>query len=118
METTSIRPNRTEPDPRRRTPNDPAPQSESDALASVEAGEPVALPTPRGVVRGLVATFARPRPLAREAARLGRDSVRILRGTDEIAPSPKDKRFADPAWSQHPGYRRLGQSYVAWSDAL
>jgi polyhydroxyalkanoate synthase subunit PhaC len=118
METTTTRPNRTEPDPRRRTSNDPAPQSESDALASVEGGEPVALPTPRGVVRGLVATFARPRPLARETARLGRDSVRILRGTDEIAPSPKDKRFADPAWWQHPGYRRLAQSYVAWSDAL
>src|SRR5688572_10500968 len=118
METTTTRPNQTSRDARRHTAHDPAPQSESDALASVEGGEPVALPTPRGVVRGLVATFARPRPLAREAVRLGRDSVRILRGTDEIAPSPKDKRFADPAWSQHPGYRRLAQSYVAWSDAL
>jgi polyhydroxyalkanoate synthase len=70
------------------------------------------------MVRGLVATFARPRPLAREAARLGRDTVRILRGTDEIAPSPKDKRFADPAWSQNPGYRRLAQSYLALSRSL
>jgi polyhydroxyalkanoate synthase len=118
VETTTTRPSQTSLEPRGRTSNGPAPQSESDALASVEGGEPVALPTPRGVVRGLVATFARPRPVAREAARLGRDSVRILRGTDEIAPSPKDKRFADPAWSQHPGYRRLAQSYVAWSDAL
>src|SRR5918993_2723663 len=90
VETTTTRPNQTTVDARRRTPNDPAPQNESDALASVEGGEPVALPTPRGVVRGLVATFARPGPLAREAVRLGRDSVRIVRGTDEIAPSPKD----------------------------
>lgn len=118
MVTTTTGPSRTALDSRRRTAEDPAPQNESEALASVEGGEPVALPTPRGVVRGLVATFARPRPVAREMARLGRDSVRILGGTDENAPSPKDKRFVDPAWSQHPGYRRLAQSYVAWSDAL
>ncbi|MGY1828299.1 hypothetical protein [Blastococcus sp. SYSU DS0541] len=118
MSTTTAAPNPTSPDRGSRAPEDPAPRSESEALASVEGGEPVALPTPRGVVRGLVAAFARPRPLAREAARLGGATVRILRGTDVIAPSPKDKRFADPAWSQHPGYRRLAQSYVALSESL
>jgi hypothetical protein len=46
----------------------------------------------------------------REAARLGRDIVHILRGTDEIAPGPKDKRFADPAWALNPRYRRLAQA--------
>ena len=79
------------------------PTSEAEALASVEAAEPVALPSPRGMARGLVSVFARPRPLAREVARLGRDSARILRGTDDPSPSPKDKRFADPAWSGNPG---------------
>jgi polyhydroxyalkanoate synthase subunit PhaC len=111
-------PSPTSPDHRSRAPEDPAPRTESDAIASVEGGEPVALPTPRGVVRGLLATFARPRPLAREAVRFGRESVRILRGTDEIAPSPKDKRFTDPAWSHNPAYRRLAQSYVALSGSL
>ncbi|MGY1694355.1 PHA/PHB synthase family protein [Geodermatophilus sp. SYSU D00814] len=76
------------------------------------------MPSTRGMVRGVVATLAQPRPLAREAVRLGRDGVRILRGTDEIAPSPRDARFADPAWSQHPGYRRLAQSYLAASASL
>ncbi|SNR24269.1 polyhydroxyalkanoate synthase [Blastococcus mobilis] len=118
MSTTTTVPSRTSTDHRRRTAEDPAPQTESEALASVESGEPIALPTSRGIVRGLFATFARPRPLAREAARLGRDTVRILRGTDEIAPSPKDKRFADPAWSQNPAYRRLAQYYLALSDSL
>ena len=96
----------------------PRPQTESEALASVEGAEPVGLPTPGGMVRSVVATLARPRPLAREAARLGRDTVRIVRGTDEIAPDPRDRRFADPAWSAHPGYRRLLQSYLAVTGAL
>jgi polyhydroxyalkanoate synthase subunit PhaC len=96
----------------------PVPQSESEALASVESAEPVGVPTSRGMARAVLSTFAQPVPLAREAARLGRDSVRILRGTDEIAPSPRDKRFADPAWSTHPGYRRLAQSYLAVTRSL
>ena len=90
------------------------PTSEAEALASVEAAEPVALPFPRGMARGLFSVFARPRPLAREVARLGRA---IRRGScagnsDDISPSPRDKRFADPAWSGNPGYRRLAQGYL------
>src|SRR5690242_8140193 len=83
------------------------PTTEAEALASVEGGEPVGLPSPRGVARGLLSVFARPRPLSREAARFGREAARILRGTDGLSPSPRDKRFADPAWLDNPGYRRL-----------
>src|SRR3954467_13697182 len=96
----------------------PVPQTESQALASVESAEPIGVPSPRGMARAVVSTRAEPRPLAREAARLGRSTVRILRGTDEIAPSPRDKRFADPAWSMNPGYRRLAQSYLAVTGSL
>src|SRR4028119_1848508 len=103
------------PTRRRRRPVRPA--TPTGPPVAADGGEPVALPSPRGMVRGVVATLARPRPVAREAARLGRDAVRILRGTDEIAPSPKDERFADPAWSLHPGYRRLAQSYLATAAA-
>jgi polyhydroxyalkanoate synthase len=99
-------------------PGSPEPQTEPEALGSVEAAEPVALPTPRGMVRGVLATLAQPRPLAREVVRLGRDAVRIARGTDEIAPAPRDRRFADPAWSMHPGYRRLAQSYLAATGSV
>ncbi|MGY1712581.1 PHA/PHB synthase family protein [Geodermatophilus sp. SYSU D00758] len=94
------------------------PQTESEALASVESAEPVGLPTPRGMVRGVVATLTQPRPVAREVAHLARDTVRILRGTDGIAPRPGDKRFTDPAWTLHPGYRRLLQSYLAVAGSL
>ena len=102
----------------RPAPADPSPQTETEAQASVESAEPVALPSPRGMARALLRTFGRPVPVARETARLGRDAVRILRGTDEIGPAPRDKRFTDPAWSTHPGYRRLGQSYLAVAGAL
>ncbi|MDP9427356.1 MAG: poly-beta-hydroxybutyrate polymerase, partial [Actinomycetota bacterium] len=105
-------------DDRERAPEQPAARDEAEGLAAVEGAEPVGIPSPRGMARGLVATFTQPGPVAREAVRLGRDTLRILRGTDEIAPSPKDKRFADPAWSSHPGYRRLAQSYLAAAAAL
>ncbi|WP_255363339.1 alpha/beta hydrolase [Geodermatophilus sp. DSM 45219] len=66
----------------------------------------------------MATVLTQPGPLAREAVRLGRDAARILRGSTEIAPSPKDRRFADPAWSLHPGYRRLAQSYLATTASL
>ena len=118
MTTTTTASRRASAGGRARTQAVPTPRTESEALASVEGAEPVGLPTPRGVLQGLLATFARPGPLVREAGHLAGDSVRILRGTDLIAPSPKDKRFADPAWAQHPGYRRLAQFYLAGVDAL
>src|SRR3954451_23568800 len=73
----------------------PVPATEGEALASVEAAEPVGLPARRGVVRGFLSALAPPRQLAGEPARLGRDTVQILRGTDEIPPAPRDKRFGD-----------------------
>ena len=96
----------------------PAPRDEGEALASVEGGEPVGLPSPGAVAGGLLATLARPRTLGREAARLGRDAVAVVRGTDRLRPSPKDKRFADPAWSENPAYRRLAQGYLALTASL
>jgi polyhydroxyalkanoate synthase subunit PhaC len=104
--------------PEPRAPETPVPRVETEALGSVEGAESVGLPSPRGMVRGVLSTLTQPGPLAREAVRLGRDSVRILRGTDEIAPEPRDKRFADPAWSLNPGYRRLAQSYLAVTGSV
>jgi polyhydroxyalkanoate synthase len=94
------------------------PQTEAEALASVEGAEPVGVPATRGMARAVLSALAQPGPLAREAARLGRDTLRIARGTDEIAPAPRDKRFADPTWSLHPGYRRLAQSYLTLTGSV
>ncbi|MGZ4568250.1 MAG: PHA/PHB synthase family protein [Blastococcus sp.] len=118
MTTTTSAPRPTPSASRRPVAEPHVPRNESEALASVESAESVGVPAPRGMARAVLSTVAQPRPLAREAARLARSTVRILRGTEEIAPSPKDKRFVDPAWSTHPGYRRLAQSYLAVTGSL
>src|SRR3954447_14216236 len=118
MTTTARPPRNADRTPEPPGPEQPVPHTESEALASVEGGEPVGVPSPRGIARTLLSVVAQPRPLAREAARLGRDTVRILRGTDEIAPAPKDKRFTDPAWTVNPVYRRLAQEYQVFTGSL
>src|SRR4249920_188669 len=37
---------------------------------------------------------------------------RIATGASELAPDPKDKRFADPAWKESFPYRALAQAYL------
>jgi polyhydroxyalkanoate synthase len=98
---------------------DPPTRSTADGepLPPPESAEPVAVPTVGGVVEGVAATLLRPRVLARETLHLGRELAAILRGTDEIEPAA-DKRFADPAWTSNPAYRRLGQSYLALGSSL
>ncbi|MGA8698683.1 MAG: alpha/beta fold hydrolase [Xanthobacteraceae bacterium] len=43
---------------------------------------------------------------------------RIVTGASALAPDPKDRRFADPAWKENAAYRALAQAYVAWGNAL
>jgi len=43
---------------------------------------------------------------------------RIATGGSVLAPDPKDRRFADPAWKDNVAYRALAQSYLAWGNAL
>ena len=38
----------------------------------------------------------------RNAARLTREGVRIVRGSSQIAPERGDWRFRDPAWRENP----------------
>ncbi|WP_271411965.1 alpha/beta fold hydrolase [Pseudomonas sp. Q1-7] len=40
----------------------------------------------------------------------------IVSGTSEIAPDPRDKRFADPAWQSNVFLRALLQSYLAGKE--
>jgi poly[(R)-3-hydroxyalkanoate] polymerase subunit PhaC len=46
------------------------------------------------------------------------DLMQIALGNSEIAPQAGDKRFADSAFAQHPIYKRLMQTYLAWRSSL
>ncbi len=55
--------------------------------------------------------------LPRTVAGVGLELGKIAIGKSDVAPEPKDWRFKNPAWTKNPGFRRLGQSYLAWSRA-
>ena len=91
---------------------------DDDALDAVEAGEAVGIPSIFGLAKGVARALVQPGPLAAEVVTLGSKLLDIVRGTDEFAPSPKDKRFSDPAWAHNPLYRRLMQGYIALGDSF
>ena len=53
--------------------------------------------------------------LPRRMAGLGLELSKIAVGKSTIAPEPSDRRFTNRAWTENPAFRRLGQSYLAWS---
>ena len=53
--------------------------------------------------------------LPRRMAGLGLELSKIVVGTSTIAPEPSDRRFTNRAWTENPAFRRIGQSYLAWS---
>jgi polyhydroxyalkanoate synthase len=97
---------------------EPVPADETEAIGVVDGGEPVGIPSLAGVLRGIGSALAQPGPVTRGAGRLVRDWATIARGSDEHLPAPRDKRFADPAWSLNPVFRRLGQGYLALGGQL
>jgi polyhydroxyalkanoate synthase subunit PhaC len=54
-----------------------------------------------------------PRTLARRFGTLAGELTTIAAGRSAIAPSRRDRRFADPAWSGNPYLRRIVQAYLA-----
>src|SRR5258706_14084444 len=55
--------------------------------------------------------------LASAAMRLYTEWARVMLGQSSREVPAKDPRFSDPAWRDHPLYRRLGQGYLAFCDA-
>jgi polyhydroxyalkanoate synthase subunit PhaC len=102
----------------RRTPDKAVPSDQDEAVDVVEGGEPVGIPSIAGLLKGLGSALVQPGPVTRGVGRLARNLVAIGRGSDAHLPSPKDKRFTDPAWSENPVYRRLAQGYLALVEEL
>ena len=55
---------------------------------------------------------------AREWIRMTTGLAQVALGMSDVSPAPGDKRFADPAWSENPLYRRWAQAYLVWADAV
>ncbi|HYK71350.1 MAG TPA: hypothetical protein VEV45_25645, partial [Streptosporangiaceae bacterium] len=64
-------------------------------------------------LRLAVGLARRPHQVAGQAASLAAELARIARGRSQIGPERKDRRFADPAWSQNPLLKRAMQAYLA-----
>jgi polyhydroxyalkanoate synthase subunit PhaC len=60
---------------------------------------------------------ARPQLVGSQAATLGAELIQIATGRSQISPDRKDRRFADPAWTQNPLLKRAVQAYLAGSQA-
>ena len=59
-----------------------------------------------------------PQVFAKRAAKLAAEQAKIAAGTSEIEPGPKDRRFADEAWTTNPAYKRLAQYYLAFDEQV
>jgi len=55
---------------------------------------------------------------ARHVAHFGLELKNVVLGQSKLKPEDGDRRFADPAWSQNPLYRRYLQTYLAWRKEL
>jgi polyhydroxyalkanoate synthase len=60
---------------------------------------------------------SRPRTVAGRAADLAGELGRIAIGHSDRAPSRRDRRFADAAWTHNPVLRRIVQAYLAAAEA-
>jgi polyhydroxyalkanoate synthase len=85
-----------------------------DALLIDAALGPVRRFAPDASTARLLAGLARrPGTTARRLRSLAAESGRIVLGTSTLAPSRRDRRFVDEAWTTNPVLRRLVQLYLA-----
>jgi polyhydroxyalkanoate synthase len=100
----------------------PTPEVEAtNTLGSIRGANPFV-----GMTRAqLVAATARfaaqlarqPMVLGNETAGLAAKQLKVARGSSELKPDPRDRRFTDSAW-QHPVWRRVAQSYLATRETV
>ena len=59
-----------------------------------------------------------PAALMQQNMNLAKSMMEIAMGTSKIAPDARDWRFQDETWTKNPFYSRLGQAYLAMSEAV
>lgn len=66
--------------------------------------------------RFAVGLAGRPRTVVRRTAGLAAELTAVAVGTSERTAGRRDRRFADPAWTQNPWLRRAMQAYLAGAE--
>jgi polyhydroxyalkanoate synthase subunit PhaC len=66
----------------------------------------------------LAAAADRSYAISAELAKLAVEVGRITLGRSEEAPTRNDRRFADPAWTSNPVFKRIAQTHPASAAAL
>jgi len=85
-----------------------------DALLVDAALGPLRRFTPdSSTVRFAARLAGQPLTVGRRARGLAAEFARIAVGTSVVAPPKRDRRFADPAWTENPLLRRIVQAYLA-----
>ncbi len=90
----------------------------SDAAASLNGGEAVTGPSAADMAGAMVAALSQGRTVGRATGQLGQELARIALGRSLVGPAEGDRRFADPAWTANPVFRRIKQSYLTSAEAL
>ncbi|MGW5238118.1 PHA/PHB synthase family protein [Monashia sp. NPDC004114] len=88
-----------------------------DLLLTSAANGPLRRFAPnRSWSRAASALSLRPQVVARRVAHLTGELGQVVLGTSDRAPSTRDKRFADPAWTANPMLRRSVQAHLALTE--
>ena len=61
---------------------------------------------------------SRPIDTTKQTLRTAGELGRVVVGSSKVEPSPRDKRFSDPAWTGNPVLHRLCQAYLVGGTAL
>jgi polyhydroxyalkanoate synthase len=88
------------------------------AAAAVNAGLAAGRVGARQAAAALAAALAHTPGLTGRARALARDLAAAAAGRTVATPAKGDTRFTDPAWREHPVYRRAGQAYLATEQAI
>jgi poly[(R)-3-hydroxyalkanoate] polymerase subunit PhaC len=84
---------------------------------AVQGGEDVAMTLPT-VATALVQSLTNASRIQRAGLSLARELTRVTLGRSQVEAPKGDWRWADPTWRENPAYRRMMQSYLAWSEAM
>ncbi len=95
---------------------------EQAAMDSSSALNPIVGVSREELLRSLAgllrSTMTSPMITARHVGNLGKETLKIVTGKSELAPHPKDRRFADPTWKTNPFYRAGMQYWMAWGQTI